>query len=147
MIASTSRCQTTQKLLLLFASTCITILVLVKSVESIGKHSVLYSNNDEISIITSANFSENVFGRKKQIQLVQFYNSWCGHCISFAPIFKRFAADVKRWKTVVRVLVIDCADDINTNTCREMDINSYPTIKLFWVDSRPDHKGIELKGF
>lgn len=26
---------------------------------------------------------------------VEFYNSWCGHCINFAPTYKKVATDTK----------------------------------------------------
>ena len=27
--------------------------------------------------------------------LVEFYSSWCGHCVQFAPDYKKLAKDVK----------------------------------------------------
>ena len=41
------------------------------------------------------------------------------------------AADVYAWRDVISVGAIDCADEVNTDTCREYDIMGYPSMKFF----------------
>ena len=53
---------------------------------------------------------------------VEFFSSYCGHCINFAPKYKQFAADLWLWRDVVVVSGIDCAQDDNTPICREFEI-------------------------
>ena len=62
---------------------------------------------------------------------VEFYSSWCGHCIHFAPTFKSLAEDVYSWRGVMAVAAIDCAVEANMAVCREYEIMGYPTIKFF----------------
>ena len=62
---------------------------------------------------------------------VEFYSSWCGHCIHFAPTFKSLALDVYSWRGVMAVAAIDCAVEANMAVCREYEIMGYPTIKFF----------------
>ena len=57
------------------------------------KHS-LYGPTDNITILNFLNFKSTVLG-SSTTWLVEFYSSWCGHCINFAPTFKNLAADVK----------------------------------------------------
>lgn len=38
------------------------------------------------------------------------------------------------WTNVVQVGVVDCADDLNTELCRQQDIIMYPSIKNFWIN-------------
>lgn len=33
--------------------------------------------------------------------LIEFYSSWCGHCIDFAPAFIQLANDVKGIKDLI----------------------------------------------
>lgn len=53
----------------------------------------LYGVNDKVNILGSHNFNESVHG-SPSAWLVEFYNSWCGHCQNFAPIWKEFAASI-----------------------------------------------------
>lgn len=55
----------------------------------------LYSPTDKLTILVESNFKEHVIG-KSNAWLVEFYNSWCGHCIQFSPIYREFAASVAR---------------------------------------------------
>lgn len=53
----------------------------------------LYSLSDKVALLNVDNFNINVYN-SKTAWVVQFYNSWCGHCIKFAPVWKELAADV-----------------------------------------------------
>lgn len=54
----------------------------------------LYSNLDDVIVLNKNNFAERVYG-KSNVWVIEFYNSWCGHCIHFAPTWKKFASDIK----------------------------------------------------
>lgn len=74
---------------------CITLIVLpLVSPFGIGKRDGLYGDED-IGIVNleSGNFSKIVLGSKTAF-IVEFYSSYCGHCIHFAPTFKDFARQV-----------------------------------------------------
>lgn len=90
----------------------------------------LYSENDKLQILTKDNFNALVY-RKPYSWLVEFYNSWCGHCKKFAPTWVEFSASVHNWQDVVRIGAIDCADDRNNDVCRDMEILAYPSLKFF----------------
>lgn len=53
----------------------------------------LYVATDKVALLTVNNFNENVYN-STSAWLVQFYNSWCGHCIKFSPIWKQLAASI-----------------------------------------------------
>lgn len=55
----------------------------------------LYAATDRVALLTVNNFNENVYN-SSSAWLVQFYNSWCGHCIKFSPIWKQLAASIYR---------------------------------------------------
>ena len=125
----------------------ITFVSIVSSLPSLSGSPLYDHNSKEIRILSDTNFSKNVFEddvNSRRIQLIQFYNSWCGHCIAFAPTFKKLAHQSRQWKQLMSISVVDCAQDINTKLCRNMDINVYPTIKLFWFSPKSDQKGFEL---
>ncbi|XP_054157272.1 uncharacterized protein LOC128955623 [Oppia nitens] len=108
----------------------------------------LYNFNDpDIRSLTDTNFTHHVYDDKRnsgRVQLIQFYNSWCGHCIAFAPTFKELARQVRTWRQLLAIRVVDCAQDINTKLCRDMNINVYPTLKMYWFNPKHDDKGVEL---
>lgn len=52
----------------------------------------LYNDEDKVFVLNSKTFGENVFD-SESVWLIEFYNSWCGHCIHFAPTYKEFAAE------------------------------------------------------
>ena len=90
----------------------------------------LYDDHDKITLLNSTNFQSTICGSSTS-WLVEFYSSWCGHCIHFAPTFKQLALDVHSWRNVMAVGAIDCAQEINMPTCREYEVMGYPTIKFF----------------
>lgn len=53
----------------------------------------LYKASDNVVILNVTNFKSSVYGDDKG-WLVEFYNSWCGFCFRFAPLWKAFANDV-----------------------------------------------------
>ncbi|KAK7505108.1 hypothetical protein BaRGS_00003678 [Batillaria attramentaria] len=90
----------------------------------------LYSSEDDVIILNADNIKDRVNG-KDRVWMIEFYNSWCGHCINFAPTYKSFAKDLLGWRRVVSVGAIDCAMEKNVPICREQDIGGYPSMKLF----------------
>jgi len=104
--------------------------------------SPLYNQDDKILILNNTNFQANICSSTKA-WVVEFYSSWCGHCIHFAPTYKEFAADVFGWKDVISVGAIDCAAEENMPTCREYEVMGYPTLKFFTPNTPTGDMGIE----
>ena len=101
-----------------------------------GGHSEpLYNENDVgINLLSVDNFKATILN-SETAWMVEFYSSWCGHCIRFAPTFKEMAkytaGKVSKcskimqnyaiqavslhsgWKSMMRVGAIDCAQDEN----------------------------------
>jgi len=104
--------------------------------------SPLYNKDDKILILNTTNFQPSICSSSKA-WVVEFYSSWCGHCIHFAPTYKEFAADVFAWREVISVAAIDCAMDENMPTCREYEVMGYPSIKFFTPNTPTGDMGVE----
>lgn len=61
--------------------------------------SVLYSSSDPLTLLDADTVRPAVFG-SSSAWVVEFFASWCGHCIAFAPTWKELANDVKgeKWR-------------------------------------------------
>ncbi|CAD6185386.1 unnamed protein product [Caenorhabditis auriculariae] len=90
----------------------------------------LYDSNDPILELDTDTFNAAVYGSKKA-HFVEFYSSWCGACIGYAPTFKKFSREISTWSPLVQVTVVNCADDKNMPLCREHSVSAYPTLKYF----------------
>ncbi|KAL3088310.1 hypothetical protein niasHT_023870 [Heterodera trifolii] len=77
---------------------------------------------------------------------VEFYSSWCGHCIEYKPHFVRFATMVKNWRASVVIAVINCADELNAPICREHSIDAFPMLKYFHVNAKGKDDAILYDG-
>lgn len=86
---------------------------------------------DDVVVLTKDNFLKTVTG-SPTLWFIEFYNSWCGHCMTFAPTYKELATDLKDWSCFVRVGALDCADNQNVVICRTYDVNAFPTIRTFF---------------
>ena len=71
-----------------FASLLFLLTVSVPYIEPFGfggSSGPLYSENDiGITILDVKNFKETVL-HSSTAWMVEFYSSWCGHCVRFAP--------------------------------------------------------------
>lgn len=56
----------------------------------------LYTSSDQIIMLTPQSV-ESVLVNSSAAIVVEFYASWCGHCIAFSPIYKSLARDMKGW--------------------------------------------------
>ncbi|XP_078417684.1 sulfhydryl oxidase 1 [Cetorhinus maximus] len=100
----------------------------------------LYSPNDQVTLLDTDNF-DGILYNSSNAWLVEFYASWCGHCINFVPVWRALASDIKEWKPAVSLAVINCANLKNAKMCRSFEVNAYPTMKFFKAFSKPFFKG------
>lgn len=106
----------------------------------------LYDSNDNVFVLTSGNYYQSVY-EQPYASMVEFYNSFCGFCRSFAPTYKAFAQDMYSWNDIIHVSAMDCADDANNDICRNMEIMRYPTLLYFppHYQNESNHLGIEIQ--
>ncbi|CAH1966731.1 unnamed protein product [Acanthoscelides obtectus] len=102
----------------------------------------LYTPDDNVEILTVENFKENVF-HSKNAWLVEFYNSYCGFCRRFAPVWKEFTSDIVSWQDLVKVGVLDCNRDANIPVCTEFEVYSFPTL-IYFHDNYTNGTGLKL---
>ncbi|XP_026686519.1 sulfhydryl oxidase 1-like [Diaphorina citri] len=102
----------------------------------------LYQSDDKVNILKSSNFVENVVG-SSTAWIVEFYNSWCGHCIQFAPVWKDFAKSISSWNKIIKVGAVDCSNEMNSDLCRDYEIMKYPTLRYFAPHTTKGNYGIE----
>jgi thioredoxin 1 len=68
--------------------------------------------------------------RKDKLTVVDFYATWCGPCINFAPTFMKMADQYEKDDSKdVKFVKIDC--DKNTGAKTKAGIKCFPTFKLY----------------
>ncbi|XP_053102896.1 sulfhydryl oxidase 1 [Hemicordylus capensis] len=103
----------------------------------------LYSPKDPLVLLRADTLERSIFN-SSSAWVVEFYASWCGHCIHFAPTWIALASDIKDWRPAVMLGVIDCADMSNQKICSDFGITGYPTLKFFKAFSKKPEDGIRL---
>ena len=69
------------------------ILISIAGIISV-KGDVLYTDDDCVFLLSHKTFENAIYGQDI-IWFVEFYNSWCGTCIRFAPTWKQLGEDIK----------------------------------------------------
>lgn len=105
----------------------------------------LYDENDSVISLTAGNLKEKIF-QQPYASLVEFYNSYCGFCRRYAPIWKQLASDILAWQSKVKVMALDCSRDENNPICRQFDVMAYPTIRFIppYYEDGPQNIGIPI---
>ncbi|XP_045153916.1 sulfhydryl oxidase 1 [Echinops telfairi] len=94
------------------------------------RRSVLYSPSDPLTLLQADTLRGAVLG-SRSAWAVEFFASWCGHCIAFAPTWKALANDIKDWRPALHIAALDCADETNNAVCRDFNILGFPTVRFF----------------
>ncbi|XP_056275074.1 sulfhydryl oxidase 2 [Pseudoliparis swirei] len=110
-----------------------------------GSAARLYTEEDPLVILGSGSLKPAV-GNSTSAWLVQFYSSWCGHCIQYSSTWRALARDVTDWQLVLHVGVLDCAQEENFDVCKEFNIKFYPTFKYFHAHSPHTDRGTSYSG-
>ena len=112
----------------------------------LGDGKPLYDLSDPGLTLLNASDFKTIVHNSPNAWMVEFYSSWCGHCIHFAPTFKHIAKDVRKWSDVISVAAIDCALDENMPVCRDYDIMGYPSLKFFPPQAAISNRGTLRQG-
>lgn len=104
--------------------------------------SALYSPSDPLTLLQADTLRGAVQG-SRSAWAVEFFASWCGHCIAFAPTWKALARDVKDWRPALNLAALDCAEETNSAVCRDFNIPGFPTVRFFKAFSK-DGSGTTL---
>ncbi|XP_061881240.1 sulfhydryl oxidase 2 isoform X2 [Entelurus aequoreus] len=105
----------------------------------------LYSEDDQLAVLSGVGLKSAVTN-SSSAWLVQFFSSWCGHCVHFSATWKALARDVQDWQQVINMAVLDCAQEDNYDACKEYNIKFYPTFKYFHAHCPPTDKGTTYRG-
>ncbi|KAI5411158.1 hypothetical protein KIW84_056339 [Lathyrus oleraceus] len=82
------------------------------------------TNNEPLKVVVGETLQEIVFNSGKNV-LLEFYNPWCGHCKSLAPILDEVAFSFQSDPDVVIAKLDATANDIPSDT---FEVQGYPTL-------------------
>ncbi|KAH8383798.1 hypothetical protein KR009_010592 [Drosophila setifemur] len=128
---------------------CLLYLLLLSSVEINARinsritlnEAGLYTEDDNVIMLDNKSLPPTLILNYEN-KLVQFLNSFCGDCQRFAPVFKGLARDLYKWRRILRIYAVDCAQERNVEICREFDIRQTPTLRFFSSDLRGKKPGL-----
>nr|XP_061835997.1 sulfhydryl oxidase 2 [Nerophis lumbriciformis] len=106
----------------------------------------LYSSEEDGLAVLSGSGLKSAVTNSSSAWLVQFFSSWCGHCVHFSATWKALARDVQDWQQVINMAVLDCAQEDNYDACKEYNIKFYPTFKYFHAHCPPTDQGTTYRG-
>lgn len=104
----------------------------------------LYDASDKVISVDNNSFKHLVIWKPYTI-LMEFYNSFCGHCRRFAPKYKELAEMLYPWRHSLKVMAIDCSDDANNGLCREYEVMAYPTLRYFHLNFEGSESSMGFK--
>ncbi|KAI1717324.1 thioredoxin domain-containing protein [Ditylenchus destructor] len=93
-----------------------------------------------VRVLVGSNFAQVANDEEKDV-LIEFYAPWCGHCKSFEPKYKQFAA---RWKQEQPNLVIAKFDATANDVPENYTVEGFPTI--YFSPSGKKSKPIKYTG-
>ncbi|NWU96261.1 QSOX1 oxidase, partial [Upupa epops] len=102
----------------------------------------LYSASDPLELLGEG--AEGRLLRSPSAWAVEFFASWCGHCVHFAPTWRALAHDIREWRPAVMLAAIDCANEDNQQVCSDFGITGFPTLKFFRAFSEKAEDGIRI---
>ncbi len=79
----------------------------------------LYTEDDPVVILSSDSLKQTVLN-SSSAWLLQFYSSWCGHCIQYSPTWKALAGDVKGLCIcmIIFLFILGKGDSISLNVLK-----------------------------
>ncbi|NXT24663.1 QSOX1 oxidase, partial [Syrrhaptes paradoxus] len=102
----------------------------------------LYTANDPLELLGAG--AEGRLLGSPSAWVVEFFASWCGHCVHFAPTWRALAHDLREWRPAVMLAAVDCADEANQQVCADFGITGFPTLKFFRAFSKKAEDGIRI---
>ncbi|CAH2316748.1 sulfhydryl oxidase 2 isoform X1 [Pelobates cultripes] len=109
-----------------------------------GAPKELYSPQDPLALLDSRSLPR-ALNNSASAWLLEFYSSWCGHCVQYAPTWRVLAGDVKDWEPVIKIGVLDCANEVNTDVCKQYGIQYYPSFRFFKAFTKEFTQGENYK--
>ncbi|KAJ3234931.1 protein disulfide-isomerase precursor [Chytriomyces hyalinus] len=91
--------------------------------------------SSDVVTLTDKTFSSFVNG--EALSLVEFYAPWCYHCKALAPEYELAATELKADN--IKIAKVDCT--VEKDTCSEVGVNGYPTLKVFRNGVAGEYKG------
>jgi len=84
------------------------------------------TTDDEVISLRKETFDLAVSSGKT---FIYFYAPWCKYCKQFSPIWDKLAKEVIEKRVMVKIAKVDCT--IEEELCQELEVTSFPTIRLF----------------
>ncbi|KRY71023.1 Mitochondrial chaperone BCS1 [Trichinella pseudospiralis] len=103
----------------------------------------LFSATDQVHSLDKNSFDQFVYNQD-YATVVDFYSSWCGACINFAPTYSEMAINVKGWHRYVKVAAVNCASMVNRELCTANSVYFYPSLKYFKYNSKAASDGVSM---
>lgn len=86
--------------------------------------------NGPVHVLVGKTFKSIVFDKTKDV-LVEFYAPWCGHCQKLAPTYEELARTLSHNENLIIAKM-----DATKNEVEDVNIQGYPTIKLFRANNK-----------